>query len=304
MIDQFSKFHFEEDGIVYLKPCFMISLHWVGSIFEQREAILSMYQYAWDAIKKQVKYYGTDSMKRPKKVKKDTGDLVPFWLKDKPGIRAMYILDIDNRETIHSAPDIGMKFYAPEYRGVGGITLFLRVAEVDKSCDALLELATNISMDLSFISGNAGYALNYIRGGEHETLADWSAFPVCFRYPGFEYNCLSNTSFFVHEGLKRVNWLTFLNFDLCDKIGGVKELEKKFSSDIRIHPLSKGIMIQAGPKPEIGDVNRQQNLPLYHEVGRVLAPVRIKNHPEVLIPPDEIMADKEKTQEWLAMFDH
>jgi len=303
MTNQFSQFHFEEDGVIYLKPCFMFTLYWQGSIFTQTESILNMYHVAWNAVKDHVKFFQTDSMKKTRKVRKDTGDLVPFWLKDKPGTRGIYILAIDNRDSFDAAPDAGLEFFAPEYRGVGAINLFLPVEVVEQSPEKLVTLATNLAKDITFASGNAGYALNFTREGDYYTSAEWSAFPLCFRYPGLEYNSLSNTSFALQEGFKRVNWLTFLNLDQCEKLGGIKELEKKFSSDIIIHPLAKGIMIQAGAMPAIGDVNRQQFLPLYHEVGRVLAPVRAKKPPEFLVPPGWAMADKEKTNEWLSVFD-
>src|SRR5207237_7456939 len=78
------------------------------------------------------------------------------------------------------------------------------------------------------------------------------------RYPGLDMSYPFCTKYIASKGIKCVNWLTFLNADYCDRLGGLPLLRKKFDKDIVVHSTENGVMIQAGPLPEIGDVNRQK----------------------------------------------
>ncbi len=109
------------------------------------------------------------------------------------------------------------------------------------------------------------------------------------------------TSFAITKGIKCVNWLTFLNQEHCERLGGVARLIKLLGKEITVHPLPNGIMIQAGSAPETGDVNRRQGLPLYHRVGRVLAPLRAKDHAAFF--GREGVPNEEATKRWLGRFD-
>jgi hypothetical protein len=95
--------------------------------------------------------------------------------------------------------------------------------------------------------------------------------------------------------------LTFLSRDYCNRLGGVSVLRKQFEATVVIHDAKDGVMIQAGPAPDIGDVNRQKNLPIYQQVGRALAPIRCKEHPPLFGPRG--LADQEATDKWLSRFD-
>ena len=118
------------------------------------------------------------------------------------------------------------------------------------------------------------------------------------RYPGIDIPDLDGDLYVIKNGIKCVNWLTFLNKAYCDRLGGVEGMHKSLGGDIMVHLLANGVIIQAGPRPEIGDVNRRARLPLYRKVGRVLASLRAKDHPP-FIPS----ADDDATEKWLGRFD-
>jgi len=63
------------------------------------------------------------------------------------------------------------------------------------------------------------------------------------------------------------------------------------------------VMIQAGTRPELGDNNSQENCPHYQAVGRVLAPIRDRNYPQILSIDNGFLGSTERTQEWLSRFD-
>ena len=106
--------------------------------------------------------------------------------------------------------------------------------------------------------------------------------PIGRRHPGIDLAYPAMSNYAAADGIKCVNWLAFLSPGQCEQLGGVAKLTKALGSEIEVHRLPNGVMIQAGSRPELGDVNRRQNVPLYHRVGRVLAPIRSKNHPAYL----------------------
>jgi len=107
------------------------------------------------------------------------------------------------------------------------------------------------------------------------------------------------------QGIKGVNWLTFLHPNFVQRMGGRAALGAALDlPGVEVLDLPSGLMIQAGPAPEIGDTNAQQDCPYYHQVGRVLAPIRDKKFPGLFGPPGSTMSDAETTREWLSRFDH
>jgi hypothetical protein len=74
------------------------------------------------------------------------------------------------------------------------------------------------------------------------------------------------------DGVKTVNWLTLLDADLVKQLGGQRGLRGKLSTDIDLITTKHGVIVQAGPIPGLGDVNRKEVLPLYREVDALLQP--------------------------------
>jgi hypothetical protein len=117
-----------------------------------------------------------------------------------------------------------------------------------------------------------------------------------FRYLGLEVEQLSVTSFVTADAIKSVNWLTFLSNTFVERLGGFDVLRRRLSSEIGIHAVLNGVVIQAGPEPGAGDVNAGETLPLYREVARALKPIRTTK---------QLLArfSEEENAGWLARFD-
>ena len=58
------------------------------------------------------------------------------------------------------------------------------------------------------------------------------------------------------------------------KIGGAKNTASVLGPDIEVHQIPEGIIVQASFLPKIGDINRKDNLPTYHKVGRFLKKIK------------------------------
>lgn len=148
-------------------------------------------------------------------------------------------------------------------------------------------------------TGELGYVVRTIREYFKDDCMP-HIFALCARYRGAGYV----DSIRVKDGLWGVNWITFVPDELLAKVGGVGTLKRKLSGEFVFHEVLEGVAIQAGPEPLAGDVNASEALPLYHELGRLLAPIRdrflkslgryerLKN-----------AFNSAETQTWLARFD-
>jgi hypothetical protein len=236
-------------------------------------------------------------MSAARRIKKDTFDLLPLWFKETSTKRDVYMLFLESGSVADEPSDRAFALDATP--GIGSVRLILPVSfasELPRYLALALELADLIPFD----SGHAGYAVNWNHLGHHEREAV-RTMNLLTRYPGLDLSHQFLTKFNVTKGIKCVSWLTFLNDSYCDRLGGKAKLKKSFTKDIAVHDLKQGVAIQAGPAPEIGDVNRRQTLPAYQEVGNVLAPLRVKPHPAIFGPQG--FGDLEVTEKWLSRFD-
>lgn len=119
--------------------------------------------------------------------------------------------------------------------------------------------------------------------------------PLLKRYPGFS---LGTPRELCDQPLPPVNWLTLLGPRLVARTGGVETLRHALADDqIWVSELGGGFCIRAGERPELGDVNRRENLPLYRKVGAFLKDYRGDSEIELS------GLDEEESEAWLARFD-
>jgi len=174
-----------------------------------------------------------------------------------------------------------------------------------------------------FVARGSEPALEFVRaaiGGTFALSAGWGGYAIAFnenmgplepalkqklrswlkRYPGLGHG--GNFSIYRRalHGISNVSWLTLLGREFVERKGGREAIERALvalSPDIVVHPLGAGVCIQAGPLPQIGDVNRGDQLPLYHQVGRYLKDLRSTD------PPWQLDGLADDTEEWYARFD-
>jgi len=145
--------------------------------------------------------------------------------------------------------------------------------------------------------GHVGYALcwndmSVERDIEVSTLIR----PLLKRYPGLS---LGNPFELCDQDLPPVNWLTLIGPELLETIGGIDNVRQALADDdaISILPLGRGVGIKAGETPQLGDLNRGDDLPLYRKVGTYLREYR--GEPEIELTG----LNEEESEAWLARFD-
>jgi hypothetical protein len=173
---------------------------------------------------------------------------------------------------------------------------------IAESPSVLPELAQRLTRRLNYHSGHAGFAVNWNETGDDLLDAQETMFVVSQRYIGIDLSELSATMSAIPDGIKCVNWLTLLSAEHVDRLGGAGLLRRQLGPDVPVHKVGSGIVIQAGSRPETGDVNYGRTLPLYRRVGRAVADIRAKTHAPFLLHGDDVY-DEELTEEWLGRFD-
>ncbi len=126
---------------------------------------------------------------------------------------------------------------------------------------------------------------------------------VAMRHPGVDLDNDWTLSMAAPHAIKGVSWLTVLGRAAADLLGGVEALRAALPAPIAVHETKHAIVVEAGPAPRVGDVNRGDRLDEYRAVYAV---VRDLHQPmvEAAIPfqmgrPD----DPQRTEAWLRRFD-
>jgi hypothetical protein len=104
------------------------------------------------------------------------------------------------------------------------------------------------------------------------------------------------------NAVKGVNWLTVLGRGCVEALGGIDLIRAAVDPAIEIHERNHAIVLQAGPRPELGDVNRGDRLPLfrsvYHAIEDLHQPMIDAAEPFPMGRDD----DEERTEAWLRRF--
>lgn len=292
-------FVFQKTGIDYLKLCVDVTLFFVGAPSSHVEGILDFYDQALSVIKSDIVQYVTGTMSKPKRVKADTFDILPLWVTDPKAKKDIMQLRLDNSTGPDSAADHAFQFVYFEHYKAGAVRLVLSASFADESA-RFADLARRLAKMLKFSFGLGGYSLGWNRVGELAHEAKKDIYVISRRYPGIDIPDIQGDIRAISQGIKCVNWLTLLDDAYVERLGGMDRLRKALDQQVVCDRVTNGVVIQAGPRPEMGDVNRRETLPLYHNVGRAVAKVRAKEHLAFIPDPKD---PGQATEKWLARFD-
>jgi len=190
-----------------------------------------------------------------------------------------------------------------------GNTPFLRIATPSEPLEQdprdYLDTARRLCDLLPYLSGHVGYCLE--TSPYYENQAYRAAYPLAMRHPGLNIASDHATRPLRDEkGVETINWLTLIGAIPLAKLGGAARLRAALARvpEIQIIDSANGVIVRAGDRPQLGDVNRRDALPLYREVYRavkpVVEPVIARFRP--LLLGGALEDDAEKTQRWLRRF--
>jgi hypothetical protein len=149
----------------------------------------------------------------------------------------------------------------------------------------------SVAETLPYDSGYASLALLCVQA--QEFAFSRAAAPLVRRHPGFDVPGNDGKRIFLDRQLPGAYWLTFIGPTSLGKLGGAEALRGALDPAIALEPVGAGIMLRAGPLPELGDIERGEKLPLLRNMAQVLAPAtqsgtKILNH----LFPDEASRER------------
>ncbi|KAK42447.1 hypothetical protein BG58_03505 [Caballeronia jiangsuensis] len=249
-----------------------------------------------------LKVYLTDTMRMHKPITARSAELLDVWLA--PGAPA--------RETIGlEYTDADPYEDAPRHRfWVGGD----EVPEAADTWPSMIRMSFNSSWGtqrpidaikwvarlaelIPIRSGYAGFAFEYSRyfleeGCEH-------AWRQSMRYPGIEIHTPPGVERFgvLKDSIYTSNWLTIIDHAFVRQLGGLASLKKRLPASVQTYDIRNAVLLRIGEKPALGNVNRNDRLPDYREVNRVLEPL-MKEVPDRLNWLDLPQDAEQDTLKW------
>ena len=137
-------------------------------------------------------------------------------------------------------------------RGVDTLYFSLPVVAVQEDPDTFASLFFRCAQRLNALHGRAGFAVNLspTEQTENESTEYW----ISQIMPGLDVGYpAANAERDLRDKIKTVDWLTAINKDMLDKVGGVRALRSELPPDwFSIGDYGAGVLIRAGVLPESG----------------------------------------------------
>lgn len=127
-----------------------------------------------------------------------------------------------------------------------------------------------------FLSGSAGYFFFTRSNPHYVSQARDTEFCLARRYIGIEAQNIEVTAMHISQGLKCVNWITFIGKELMSK--NQKAIECAKAAAYFSRESDNGILIQVASHPLIGDRNRNEKLFNYISVANALSGLQVSAH--------------------------
>ncbi len=163
--------------------------------------------------------------------------------------------------------------------------------------ETLVKLANDLLAVLPCDSGYVSIALCANESAARKAGAFIA--PLALRSHGLDIASNTDTSSSMGSRCRGARWLTMLSTELADQVGGLKAFKQKLPKEVIIHESPKGVLLQAGKTPEIGDVNQNERTPLLASVAHVIEKITYF-HDNSLLPI--FGSDPERRDRWERRF--
>ncbi len=174
------------------------------------------------------------------------------------------------------APSVGFVYREIDERIARRAATLEIVFSPDSDPGVLLQLATEAASRFPVLCGVAGHAATW---NPHEKpTAFWEIHGWCKRHLGLDVQDPDAMAWQVLDGLPGTSWITVIGNSLADrlKIDLAALAAGPWKHGVTGAALAHGLILQAGPAPVLGDLNRDEFPWVYAEVARRLAPWFVK----------------------------
>ena len=292
---------FPVDGALPL--CTDVSAFWLGPIADFRDAVLNFHEVSVETVGNSIKWLKTETMSRAEPITREAFDLLPFWLSDERARRQIATLDLGNSDDPDWPSDtaVTVKIFSTAALQGGACRLALPASAGLETPERFRDLARRLLVSANFTYALAGFSVNWDPISPHAPKAE-VLFPyVAARFAGVDIPALTGTVLALRDGIKCINWMTFLGTALWAKLGiEPEELQTRDGVDVERCP--EGFIITAGRHPLLGDRYRMEDVRPYRVVGSKLSPIRTRSHQPIL-PAGRDGDEEARTEVWLGRFD-
>ena len=281
----------------------------------QRAALIDIWERYYNLFPTEISHYLPNNQNRLRRI---TDGFPSHFREVMPGIDSDLYFD---GELVGDA-EAAQKGWPTPY-AISGAGKWERDARRPSSCSAYFPAIWMMDSLDAFVSemlawcdiikprhGLAGVSVVRDTSSPPYSMHDTRAFPFLRRYPGLDYSDTAQFSLVTRRAeqvrIRGTNWLTVIDDALIEELGGRNSLDEALSADpaVLVHEWTGGVLIQAGPRPQVGDVNAGRRPEHYGTAARALAPIRFEDYTRqgyfrVPSPLDEIS----ETLAWIRRFD-
>jgi Protein of unknown function (DUF3396) len=199
------------------------------------------------------------------------------------------------------------------YPLVGYFRVSVPVSFLGKDRGTVLERALMLCERLKPVSGYGG--IGVIESPDTSISSKYE--PIVYswaqRFPGLEADYPTSHLIWLPKGredgrggIKGVNWLTVIADRWLAELGGVEKVQADLAAldaHYIVHRFGGGVMIQAGPRPQLGDAEENRWPELYVKLSKYLKPIRITRHRPFQYAGPGLRFDLDRSKAWLRRFD-
>jgi Protein of unknown function (DUF3396) len=103
-------------------------------------------------------------------------------------------------------------------------------------------------------------------------------YPLLSKYPGLMNGWAADSAKWLGKGMQTVNWLNAVHLEIIDICGGADRVTQQLGlPGFVVTPYDTGLIIQAGPTPQLGNRETNEKIAHYGAVARALKPARVAN---------------------------
>ncbi|XKM13595.1 DUF3396 domain-containing protein [Orbaceae bacterium ac157xtp] len=153
------------------------------------------------------------------------------------------------------------------------------------------------------VHGSAGFCFSYPVGLVAEPQYTWALLQRC---PGIDHSDIAQFSVEAQQTynrIKGVNWLTVLSDPIVAELGGLAAIQTQLADKCRIKTYRGGIIIIAGPVPQLGDRYINFIPTRYQAAAKVTRPVRFEDYQRAFIELPETFDSATESMKWIRRFD-
>ena len=303
---------------VFLTSGLSISIYFDVLDESQKDGILKLWEYVIPIMKPNLRWYLTDQMPGYEPVNNETMELIPFWMQSKleksyftfkshgglsrddisPWTIGVWIvnpkrLNEDSRPLMES-------LFKNSLEGYNEHANCIRFTFPDEGgfSSKLLEISKFAFENVPFLHGNSGYSLIFDDASRTFRPDYWARIcQIAMRHPGYDVFVYDAVEQYVYNKIKTINWITLLGPHFSKKWSLMDHSKLDNDASIKIKQLKNKVFIQAGDAPEVGDVNKGDNLECYRHVALSCWSFLCREH-----FPFGGKFDEDKTIEWLDRF--